>query len=75
MGDKPTQQIANDFPIAIFQYKYDTSFAHINFISHKAGKEIKKAKGVTQLITLMLEKPCWVILNFLQIIKQMRKKL
>ena len=52
MGDKPTQQIANDFPIAIFQYKYDTSFAHINFISHKAGKEIKKAKGVTQLITI-----------------------
>ena len=55
MGDKPTQQIANDFPIAIFQYKYDTSFAHINFISHKAGKEIKKAKGVTQLITI----GCW----------------
>ena len=56
MGNKPTQQIANDFPIAIFQYKYDTSFAHINVISYKAGKEIKKAKGVTQLITIDVEK-------------------
>ena len=52
MGDLPTKQIANDFPIAIFQYKYDTSFAHINFINHKAGKEVKKAKGVTQLVTI-----------------------
>ncbi len=52
MGDKATKQIANDFPIAIFQYKYDTSFAHINFINHKAGKEIKKAKGVTQLVSI-----------------------
>lgn len=52
MGDLPTKQIAKDFPIAIFQYKYDTSFAHINFINHKAGKEIKKEKGVTQLVTI-----------------------
>ena len=52
IGDKATKQIANDFPIAIFQYKYDTSFAHINFINHKAGKEIKKAKGVTQLVSI-----------------------
>jgi hypothetical protein len=52
IGDKATKQTANDFPIAIFQYKYDTSFAHINFINHKAGKEIKKAKGVTQLVSI-----------------------
>jgi len=57
MGDKPTQQIANDFPIAIFQYRYDTSFAHINFINHKAGKEIKKTKGATQLVTIDVGKP------------------
>jgi hypothetical protein len=55
-GDKPTQQIAKDFPIAIFQYKYDATFAHINFISYKAGKKIKKTKGVTQLITIDVRK-------------------
>ena len=52
MGELPNKQIANEFPIAIFQYRYDTSFAHINFINHKAGKEIKKSKGVTQLVAI-----------------------
>ena len=56
LGDTLTEKKANTFPIAIVQYKYGGSFAHINFICHKAGKELKKAQGVSQLITIDVNK-------------------
>ncbi|MFT4943654.1 MAG: hypothetical protein ACI8RH_001399 [Flavobacteriales bacterium] len=56
LGDTLSEKKANAFPIAILQYKYDGSFAHINFICHKAGKEVKKAQGVSQLITIDVAK-------------------
>ncbi|MGK0386981.1 MAG: hypothetical protein ACI849_001600, partial [Patiriisocius sp.] len=52
LGSPISEKKAKKFPIAILQYQYDTSFAHINFICQQAGKEIKKTHGVSQLITL-----------------------
>lgn len=52
LGGRISEKKAKKFPIAILQYQYDTSFAHIDFMCQQASKKVKKSQGVSQVTSL-----------------------
>ena len=55
-NDAPIKTISK-YPLAVLQYSYDTSFAHLNFVAKEISRTQQTAGTVTQKFTTTLSNP------------------